>query len=130
MKRATCFRAERLWRFAPIRRRSCPLCRTGEHSPFSTVLHRQGQLPPLTAAVGPRKAAVDAMTFAVLTIAGAAVLAFANGANDVSKGVATLAGSGRASYRAAIAWGTVWTFAGGLASLVISVGLVKVFTSA
>jgi PiT family inorganic phosphate transporter len=70
------------------------------------------------------------MTFAVLTIAGAAVLAFANGANDVSKGVATLAGSRRASYRAAIAWGTVWTFAGGLASLVISVGLVKVFTSA
>ena len=30
----------------------------------------------------------------------------------------------------AIAWGTGWTFAGGLASLVISVGLVKTFTSA
>lgn len=70
------------------------------------------------------------MTFGILTIAAAAVLAFANGANDVSKGVATLAGSGRASYRAAIAWGTLWTFAGGLASLAISVGLVKAFTSA
>jgi PiT family inorganic phosphate transporter len=69
-------------------------------------------------------------TLAVLTLAGAAVLAFANGANDVSKGVATLAGTGRASYRTAIAWGTLWTFAGGLASLVISVGLVKAFTSA
>ena len=75
--------------------------------------------------------AVDAfMTVAVLIVVGAAILAFANGANDVSKGVATLAGSGRASYRSAIAWGTLWTFAGGLASLVISVGLIKTFTSA
>jgi PiT family inorganic phosphate transporter len=70
------------------------------------------------------------MTIATLTIVGAAVLAFANGANDVSKGVATLAGSGRTSYRSAIAWGTVWTFAGALASLAISIGLVKAFTSA
>lgn len=70
------------------------------------------------------------MIFAMFTIIGAAVLAFANGANDVSKGVATLAGSGRTSYHSAIAWGTVWTFAGGVASLVISIGLVKAFTSA
>lgn len=70
------------------------------------------------------------VALAVLTVAGAAVLAFANGANDVSKGVATLAGTGRTSYRNAIAWGTLWTFAGGLASLVIAVGLVKAFTSA
>ncbi|MCA1563512.1 MAG: inorganic phosphate transporter [Acidobacteria bacterium] len=75
--------------------------------------------------------AVDGvMTLAVLTVVGAAVLAFANGANDVSKGVATLAGSGRASYRSALAWGALWTFAGGLASLMISVGLVEAFTSA
>jgi len=65
------------------------------------------------------------MTLALLTIFGAAVLAFANGASDVSKGVATLAGSGRTSYRSAIAWGTLWTFVGGLAALVISVGLVS-----
>lgn len=70
------------------------------------------------------------MTLAILIVVGAAVLAFANGANDVSKGVATLAGTGRASYRTAIAWGTFWTFAGGVASLVISVGLIKAFTSA
>lgn len=70
------------------------------------------------------------MTIAIFIVAGAVVLAFANGANDVSKGVATLAGSGRASYRSAIAWGTLWTFAGGAASLVISVGLVTAFTSA
>ena len=58
------------------------------------------------------------MMLSILTIAGVAFLAFANGANDVSKGVATLAGSGRASYRTAIAWGTLWTFAndgGGMA---------------
>jgi PiT family inorganic phosphate transporter len=67
---------------------------------------------------------------AMLTIVAAAFLAFANGANDVSKGVATLAGSGRASYRSAIAWGTFWTFVGGTASLVISVGLIQAFTSA
>lgn len=49
-------------------------------------------------------AAEDPMIFAVLTIGAAAVLAFANGANDVSRGVAMLAGTGRASYRTAIAW--------------------------
>jgi len=70
------------------------------------------------------------VTVALLIIAGAAVLAFTNGANDVSKGVATLAGTGRASYRTAIAWGTFWTFAGSAGSLVISVGLVNAFTSA
>jgi PiT family inorganic phosphate transporter len=70
------------------------------------------------------------MTVAIFIVAVAAVLAFANGANDVSKGVATLAGSGRASYRSAIAWGALWTFVGGAASVVISVGLVTAFTSA
>ena len=65
------------------------------------------------------------MILATLTVASAAFLAFANGANDVSKGVATLAGSRRTSYRTAIAWGTFWTFAGGAASLVIAVGLVN-----
>jgi PiT family inorganic phosphate transporter len=70
------------------------------------------------------------MALAILTVVGAAVLAFANGANDVSKGVATLSGTGRATYRAALAWGTLWTFAGGFASLAISLGLVTAFTSA
>ena len=65
-----------------------------------------------------------------VTLGVVAVLAFANGANDVSKGIATLAGSGRTSYRTAIAWGSVWTLAGGLSSLVIAVGFVTAFTSA
>ena len=65
----------------------------------------------------------------LLTVAAVVALAFANGANDVSKGVATLAGSGRATYREALAWGAVWTAAGAFAAIVISAGLVKVFTS-
>jgi PiT family inorganic phosphate transporter len=69
------------------------------------------------------------MSIPLLTIAAVIALAFANGANDVSKGIATLAGSGRATYRQALAWGTVWTAAGAFAAVVISIGLIKVFTS-
>ncbi|MFG2304469.1 inorganic phosphate transporter [Actinacidiphila glaucinigra] len=44
-------------------------------------------------------------------------LAAANGANDVPKGVATLAGAGEAKIKTAIAWGTVTTAIGCLVSL-------------
>jgi len=37
------------------------------------------------------------------------LIAYANGSNDVSKGIATLAGSGVTHYRRTILWGTVWT---------------------
>jgi inorganic phosphate transporter, PiT family len=47
------------------------------------------------------------MVRAVRTILGAALLAFASGATDVPRGVATLAGSGRATCRTAVAWGVV-----------------------
>jgi PiT family inorganic phosphate transporter len=70
------------------------------------------------------------MLLPLLTIAAVIALAFANGANDVSKGIATLAGSGRATYRQALAWGTVWTAAGAFAAVAISIGLMNVFTSA
>ena len=69
------------------------------------------------------------MSIPLLTIAAVIALAFANGANDVSKGIATLAGSGRATYRQALAWGTLWTAAGAFAAVIISIGLIKVFTS-
>lgn len=39
----------------------------------------------------------------------ATLIAFANGQNDVSKGIATLVGSGVTSYRRAIVWGSIWT---------------------
>lgn len=56
------------------------------------------------------------------------LLAFANGANDISKGIATLVGSGVANFRRAVIWGTVWTVAGGLAAAFASQGLVKAFS--
>ncbi|HLB01506.1 MAG TPA: hypothetical protein VJM77_00045, partial [Nitrospiria bacterium] len=49
-----------------------------------------------------------------------ALLAFANGSNDVSKGIATLVGSGVTDYRKAILWGTFWTVVGGLIGVAFS----------
>ncbi|MGC8550290.1 MAG: hypothetical protein ACP5M4_11375 [Acidobacteriaceae bacterium] len=48
------------------------------------------------------------MVLVLIFLLGFAV-AYANGSNDVSKGIATLAGSGVTNYRRAIRWGTLWT---------------------
>jgi PiT family inorganic phosphate transporter len=69
------------------------------------------------------------MILAIITVLLAAALAFANGANDVSKGVSTLVGSGLADYRRGLAWGTLWTVVGGLAALVLSAGLLRTFST-
>ena len=68
------------------------------------------------------------MTAAILLVfvAGAA-LAYANGSNDVGKGIATLVGSGVADYRRAIAWGTAWTAAGGLLGAVLAGAMLTTF---
>ena len=58
-----------------------------------------------------------------------AALAAVNGANDVSKGVATLAGSGVTRYRTAIVWGAVTTLAGTLLSGLFAARMLKLFTS-
>ena len=55
-------------------------------------------------------------------------LAYANGANDNFKGVATLFGSGASEYRGALRWATAATFAGSLASIVVGAGLVVKFS--
>lgn len=55
------------------------------------------------------------------------LLAHANGANDVSKGVATLVGSGTTSYRTAIRWGALWTGVGALAGGSIALAMVATF---
>jgi PiT family inorganic phosphate transporter len=55
-------------------------------------------------------------------------LAAANGANDVSKGVATLAGAGVVRYRTAVAWGTASTLAGALASVALASRLATLFS--
>lgn len=52
-------------------------------------------------------------------------LAFANGGNDVSKAIATLAGARVTSVRGAILWGTVWTVAGALSGLFWGQEMVK-----
>jgi PiT family inorganic phosphate transporter len=56
-------------------------------------------------------------------------LAAANGANDVSKGVATLAGSGVTRYRTAIVWGAFTTLAGALVSGLFAERMIRLFTS-
>ena len=55
-------------------------------------------------------------------------LAYSNGANDNFKGVATLYGSGAASYRTALLIGTIATFAGCLASVFLAETLLKAFS--
>ncbi|MEK7870952.1 MAG: inorganic phosphate transporter, partial [Nitrospirota bacterium] len=56
------------------------------------------------------------------------ILAFANGANDNAKGVATLRGSGLASYTTTILWGTIWTLIGALLSVRFGVKLISLFS--
>ncbi|MBP2704243.1 inorganic phosphate transporter [Microbispora sp. RL4-1S] len=65
------------------------------------------------------------VVFVALLIA----LSAANGGNDVSKGVATLAGAGATAYRTAVIWGTVTTLAGCLVSLVIAGNMTALFSS-
>lgn len=55
-------------------------------------------------------------------------LAFSNGANDNFKGVASLFGSGAASYRTALTWATITTFAGSLCALFLAQTLLIKFS--
>jgi PiT family inorganic phosphate transporter len=72
---------------------------------------------------------MDAMNLNVLWVAGPGLmLAWANGANDVCKGVATLLGSGAASERHALLWGALWTVLGGVAAVFWGAALVSTFS--
>jgi inorganic phosphate transporter, PiT family len=55
------------------------------------------------------------------------LIAYANGSNDVSKGIATLVGTGVTDYRRAILWGTVWTGLGGLAGSLLAGAMIGTF---
>jgi PiT family inorganic phosphate transporter len=55
-------------------------------------------------------------------------VAFTNGANANFKGVASLYGSGTASLRTALYWGTATTFAGSVAAMFFAEGLLKKFS--
>lgn len=66
--------------------------------------------------------------FFVLLFLAACFLAYSNGANDNFKGVASLYGSRTASYKTALAWATVTTFAGSIASIFLAQALLKKFS--
>ena len=68
------------------------------------------------------------MMIALAVLGAALALAFANGANDNFKGVATLYGSRRLSYRGALALATFTTLAGSLSALVVATGLARRFS--
>src|SRR5947209_12841709 len=55
-------------------------------------------------------------------------LAYSNGGNDNFKGVASLYGSKTASYRTALCWTTITTFAGSIASVFLAQTLLKKFS--
>jgi PiT family inorganic phosphate transporter len=55
-------------------------------------------------------------------------LAYANGANDNFKGVATLFGSETVNYKMAIWWATFTTFAGSICSVILASELLKTFS--
>lgn len=57
------------------------------------------------------------------------LLSYTNGANDVSKAIATLAGAGLTSVKGAIAWGTLWTVAGSLSGLFWGAAIIKNISS-
>src|SRR5262249_533966 len=69
------------------------------------------------------------MLLSLLTILCAAAVAWANGANDVSKGVATLVGSRLATYAQALRWGTLWTVAGAVSALTLTTTMLKIFST-
>ena len=64
----------------------------------------------------------------LLLLIATAFLAYANGANDNFKGVATLFGSNTTNYKTALGWATVTTFAGSIASVFFADALVKSFS--
>lgn len=66
------------------------------------------------------------MIFALVTVV-AVTLAYANGANDNFKGVATLFGCGGTNYRRALTWATLTTLLGSLAAVFLSGTLIKSF---
>jgi len=64
----------------------------------------------------------------ILLLIAVAFLAYSNGANDNFKGVASLFGSRTATYRTAITWATLTTFAGSVCSIFLTQSLLKKFS--
>ncbi len=64
----------------------------------------------------------------ILLLFAVAFLAYSNGANDNFKGVASLFGSRTATYRTAITWATLATFAGSVCSIFLAQSVLKKFS--
>jgi inorganic phosphate transporter, PiT family len=69
------------------------------------------------------------MTVFILLFLTTLFVAYANGANDNFKGIATLYGANVASYRKAITIATLATFAGCIASVFLAEALIKAFSA-
>ncbi|MGE5325220.1 MAG: anion permease [Actinomycetota bacterium] len=68
------------------------------------------------------------MTWSILLVSFVGIaIAYANGANDVSKGIATLAGSGVTNLRRAVLWGTLWTGIGGITAAFVAHAMLQTF---
>jgi len=63
----------------------------------------------------------------IVIVASTLFVAYANGANDNFKGVATLFGSGTSDYRKALAWATITTFGGSLTAFFFAAKLISMF---
>lgn len=63
----------------------------------------------------------------IIIVGATLFVAYANGANDNFKGVATLFGSGTADYRRALGWATITTLAGSLTAFFLATRLVSMF---
>jgi inorganic phosphate transporter, PiT family len=68
------------------------------------------------------------MILVIISFILVASLAYANGANDNFKGVASLYGSKTCSFKIALTWGTAMTFLGSLAAIYLSAALLKNFS--
>lgn len=65
--------------------------------------------------------------WSIVIFAATLFVAYTNGANDNFKGVATLFGSGTTSYRKALYWATIATFAGSATAFYLATELVSIF---
>ena len=68
------------------------------------------------------------LVLTIILFLGVCFVAFTNGANANFKGVASLYGSGTTSLRLALVWGTAMTFAGSIAAIFLTQGLLKKFS--
>jgi PiT family inorganic phosphate transporter len=63
----------------------------------------------------------------IIIVAATLFVAYANGANDNFKGVATLFGSGATDYRTALGWATITTMAGSATAFFLAGELISIF---